>query len=267
MKQMRALLETVAPYIHKGLFHAIRISTRPDAIDAHRMEMLRQFGVLTVELGAQSMNNSVLADSKRGHTAEDTVEAVKSLRAAGFKVGIQLMPGLPGDSKERFHATVSRAILLKPDMVRLYPTVVIEGTELAKRYREGRYQPLSLDAAVSWCADACVRFEAEEIPVIRIGLMTSPTLLEAGQILAGPWHPAFGFLVRSKNHFKEIEADLPSKGLYSRIAICAPEREIPLVRGYKNQGIVHIEKHTGARVVGVRPDDSIAKGRVRIEEA
>ena len=120
---------------------------------------------------------------------------------------------------------------------------------------------------MSWCAEACLRFEAEEIPVIRIGLMTSPTLLEAGQILAGPWHPAFGFLVRSQNHLKVIEADLPSKGLYSRIEICAPEREIPLVRGYRNQGIDRIEKRTGARVVGVRPDDSIAKGRVRIEKA
>ena len=98
--RMTTYLEAVKPYLDRGLFQSIRLSTRPDALDPETLELLSRFRVLTVELGAQSMHDDVLRLSKRGHTARDTVEAVRLLKEYGFRVGIQLMPGLPGDSED-----------------------------------------------------------------------------------------------------------------------------------------------------------------------
>jgi histone acetyltransferase (RNA polymerase elongator complex component) len=264
-KRMTELLEAVKPYMEQGLFSSIRVSARPDAIDGERLELMGNLGVSTVELGAQSMDDKVLGFSRRGHTAADTAASVEILKSYGFKVGLQLMPGLPGDSKEGFFKTINSVIRLKPDMARLYPAIVIEGTELADWYNHKRYQPLTLEEAVLICGEACVSLESNRIPVIRIGLMSSPSLLKEGQIVAGPWHSAFGFLVRSDIHLKGIQDLLPGHGEVSQIGIRAPLREIPLVRGYKNQGLRLIEEKTGARIIYVRHDDSLPHGRIGID--
>lgn len=266
IERMRELLQAVAPYISKGLFDSIRVSTRPDALDKERLELIKAHGVTTVELGVQSMDDEVLSLSQRGHTSEDTIKAVQTLRINGFRVGIQLMPGLPGDSDEKFRATIDQIIGLHPDMVRLYPAVVIRGTELALWYRQGRYLPMTLENAVGICMDSCIRLEEKGIPVIRIGLMSSPSLLEKGEIIAGPWHTAFGFLVRSGIYHRRIEPFLPNPGTASQINISVPEREVPLVRGYRNQGLELIEKKTKARVIKVEPDDSVPPGTIRVKK-
>ena len=175
------------------------------------------------------------------------------------------MPGLPGDSKETFTKTVEEVVKLSPDMVRLYPTIVIKGTELEKWYREGRYHPWSLDEAVEVCRESCVRLEESGIPVIRIGLMSSPSLLSDGQIVAGPWHRAFGFLVRSAIHQEKVEPCLPMQGEVSKMRLRVPPREIPLVRGYKNQGVRLIEDKTGAMVTGVIADETVPPGQVQVD--
>lgn len=259
------LLKAVTPFIEQGQFKGIRVSTRPDTMDESVLVLMRRLGVSTVELGTQSMDDHVLKISQRGHRGKDTVNSVRLLRKHGFEVGIQLMPGLPGDSEERFINTVDSVIKLRPDMVRLYPTIVIRGTALAKWYEQGIYTPLPLGEAVRICKKSCIRFEEEEIPVIRIGLMSSPTLIEEGRILAGPWHPAFGFLVRSAMHLDRIKAHLPEYGEMERIKLRVPSREIPLVRGYKNRGVREIETKTGAKVISVVPDEAIPRGEVRFD--
>ena len=264
--RIKELLEAAAPYIRKRFFRSVRVSTRPDALDQDRLNVMKDRGVLTVELGAQSMDDRVLSLSQRGHSAEDTVSAVHILRRNGFRVGLQLMPGLPGDTKDTFRSTITQVVKLRPDMVRLYPAVVIQGTELARRHAQGRYQPLTLENAVDICMESCIRLESEGIPVIRIGLMSSPSLLENGRIVAGPWHTAFGFLVRSGIHLKKIEPDLPGQGKALQIIIHAPKMEIPMVRGYKNQGLKWIEAKTGARVITVKSDDTIPQGKIRVEK-
>ncbi|HDR15647.1 MAG TPA: radical SAM protein, partial [Desulfobacteraceae bacterium] len=195
---IRELLEATAPYLDQGLFAGIRISTRPDAIDPSICDLIAGYRVKTVELGAQSMNDEVLRKSGRGHSAADTGHAARLLKNRGFKVGLQIMPGLPGDSEAVFKETVSAIVSIRPEMVRIYPAVVIRGTVLARWYLEGRYTPLTLQEAVERCRHACTRFEIEGIRVIRLGLMNSPSLREPGQILAGPWHEAFGHLVKSR---------------------------------------------------------------------
>jgi histone acetyltransferase (RNA polymerase elongator complex component) len=265
VEQMKRLLQAVGPYIEKGLIRGVRVSTRPDFVDEDGLGILKAWHVKTVELGVQSMDDRVLAMARRGHSAEDVTGAVRLLRREGFKVGIQLMPGLPGDSGETFCATVKAVISLDPDMVRLYPAIVIAGTGLARMYEAGTYRPLTLHEAVYRCVTGTIRLEENGIPVIRIGLMSSPSLLEPGRIVAGPWHPAFGFLVRSAIHHKAIEADLPIRGTAGKIRIFAPASEIPLVRGHGNLGIRSIEEKTGATIVGIAADETVAEGRVSVE--
>lgn len=265
--KMKELLEASAPYLNRGLFQSIRVSTRPDAVDRQTLEFLTFFKVRTVELGAQSLDEEVLDLTRRGHSAQDTFASVALLREQNFRVGIQLMPGLPGDSAMRFLATVERVAELRPDMVRLYPTVVLEGTELAQWYREGRYRPWKLEEALEICSESVLRLEDHDIPVIRIGLMSSPSFKEAGQILAGPFHDAFGHCVRSLVYHRRIEHCLPGFGDAAHLCIRVHPNEIPLMRGHQNEGIRAVEKKTGAMVHSVIPDPCLSPGQIRVERA
>ena len=264
-ERMKELLDAVGPYIEDGLIRSIRVSTRPDFIDEDRVSILKASHVDTVELGVQSMDDRVLAMARRGHSAADVIQAVLLLREDGLKVGVQLMPGLPGDSEETLCATIEAVISLAPDMARLYPALVIAGTGLARMYEAGTYRPLTLDEAVNRCADGTIRLEGSGIPVIRIGLMSSPSLLEPGRIVAGPWHPAFGFLVRSRIYHQAIEPDLPARGTAGQIRIVASAKEVPLLRGHRNMGIQKIEEKTGAAIIGITADDTVPHGRIRID--
>jgi histone acetyltransferase (RNA polymerase elongator complex component) len=265
LARMRALLEAASPYLRKGFFKSIRVSTRPDAVDQERLELLWEYGVRTVELGAQSMDDDVLRLTRRGHSAEDTIRSSQLLRGQGFKLGIQLMPGLPGDTEERFMTTVEKVVGLSPDMVRLYPTVVIRGTVLARWLSEKRYRPLQIEEAVRICEKSCRRLEDTGIPVIRIGLMSSPSLLKEGEVLAGPWHPAFGFLVRSEMYHRQIESFLPKPGDARAFKLRVPPREIALLRGYRNEGLRKIENQIQARITAVLPDEGLSARRIEVD--
>ena len=175
-----------------------RVSTRPDCIDLSTLQLLRQYGVATIELGAQSMCNDVLMASGRGHLAEDTVRASDLIRQESFVLGIQTMLGLPGSSKAIELDTARRIIELKPSLVRIYPTIVLEGTELARMYSSGTYKAMDLEMAVEISAEIIPAYEKNGITVIRTGLQSSDNISENGKIVAGPYHPAFGELVRSR---------------------------------------------------------------------
>ncbi len=195
-EQQTLYLNSAACHLASGRVSGIRISTRPDALDARTLVRLSDAGVITVEIGCQSFNDAVLANSKRGHTAVDSVRSVQACQAAGFQVGIQLMPGLPGGDVEEAMRSLQQAIDLKPSFLRIYPTVVVEGTELAEHWRAGDFTPWSLDQAIDLCADMLLRCRKHGVPIIRLGLQSDPQLEE--NLLAGPYHPAFGQLVRSR---------------------------------------------------------------------
>jgi histone acetyltransferase (RNA polymerase elongator complex component) len=211
------------------------------------------------------MDDDVLRLTRRGHTVEDTIRSSRLLKRRGFKVGIQLMPGLPGDTEERFMTTVEKAVALCPDMVRLYPTVVIQGTVLARWFSQKRYRPLQTQEAVRICEKSCRRFEGQGIPVIRIGLMSSPSLLRQGEIVAGPWHGAFGFLVRSEMYHHQIEPFLQKPADARAVKLRVPPREVSLLRGYRNEGLRKIEMTMGARITAVLPDEDLPAGRIEVD--
>lgn len=190
-------LAQILPFIRSGRIGHIRVSTRPDCIDRDILALLKEHCVEVVELGAQSMNDDVLARSGRGHTAADTLRAVRLLQEEGFRTGLQLMPGLPGDSMQTIGKTIDTVSELKPESVRLYPALVIKDTPLADFYRRGLYEPLTLEQAVAVCKDAYRKFAAATIKVIRMGLQPTEDLEKPGMILSGPYHPAFRQLVES----------------------------------------------------------------------
>ena len=186
-------LDTAFGFIQRGLIDSIRVSTRPDYITDKGLSLLRRYKVETVELGAQSMVNEVLRLSGRGHTAEDTVTAVALVKKYGFKIGLQFMPGLPGDTGETILYTASKIVELQPDFVRIYPTIVVRDTPLEKMYVTGLYSPWSLADMVDICRKLICLFNAQGIPIIRLGLQSTETL-EQG-IVAGPYHPSLRELV------------------------------------------------------------------------
>lgn len=191
-----AFLQVAKQALEQGKICGIRISTRPDAIDEEIVRRLADFGVGTVELGVQSMTDEVLERAGRGHNAAAAVRAVRLLKSRGLVCGVQLMPGLPGETEETCLAGAARILREKPDMLRIYPTVVVAGTDLADEWAAGRYAPLAMDAAVDISLKIKLMAELMGTVVIRTGLQ--PTEELAGEVQAGPYHPAFGFLVQAR---------------------------------------------------------------------
>ncbi len=198
LERQESLLSSILPYLNNKVIDSIRLSTRPDNITIENLALLKKYRVKTVELGVQSMDNSVLSLSERGHSADDIRSSCKMLKSHGFEVGIQIMPGLPGDTFESSLYTVDEVIKLKPDFVRIYPAVVIKNTGLADLYLSGSFKPLSLSDAVRLTKYLLIRFEVNNIPVIRIGLQPASSLMEKYVILDVPFHPAFRQLVESE---------------------------------------------------------------------
>ena len=184
---MVSLLEAAKPFINE--FKGIRISTRPDCIDSEILSLLKAYKVTSVELGAQSMDNSVLELNKRGHSAEDVVKASRLIKSCGFSLGLQMMTGLYGSDFDKDTETARRFITLKPDTVRIYPTVVMNGTDLADYYKTGLYRTYTLEQSVSLCSRLILLFEEADIKIIRLGLHYSDSLVKNS--LADNYHPAF----------------------------------------------------------------------------
>ena len=192
----RALLEAAQPWLRAGVIGAIRVSTRPDAVDAAALAELRAFGVTTVELGAQSMDDAVLRASGRGHTAEDTRRAAALVKAAGLQLVLQMMTGLPGAAEESDMETARALAALRPDGARIYPTVVLRDTALYALWRRGAYRAQSVQEAAALCARLVPVLEGAGVAVLRVGLNPGRALEAA--VAAGPYHPAFGELVRAR---------------------------------------------------------------------
>jgi len=128
------------------------IETRPDWCRQQEIERMLQFGATRVELGVQILDDEIYRLTRRGHQVEDVVRATALLRQNGFKVHYHWMPGLPGSTPEH-DLELSRVLFederFRPDGLKLYPTMVVEGTELEKWYREKRYQPYEISTMVN----------------------------------------------------------------------------------------------------------------------
>lgn len=258
------LLGAAKAALDAGQIDAIRLSTRPDAIDAETLERLKAYGVETVELGAQSMDDTVLAMSKRGHTAGDVFRASALVKAAGFRLILQMMTGLPGDTPGRCIETARRVIKCAPDGVRIYPTVIVKDTELYDLWQAGEYREHSVEDAVSICARIKPLFERAGIPVIRLGL--NPTEeLSAGAAVAGAYHPALGELVKSRILFDRACALLKDAAPGSRVVIEVHPSRLSQSIGQHRENVTKLKERFQLAELRVRPGDCEV-GEIRVME-
>jgi histone acetyltransferase (RNA polymerase elongator complex component) len=255
-------LKAVQPFLTSGLIDSIRISTRPDALDEEILQTLKEHGVKTMELGVQSMIDEVLLLSERGHSSEDVTSAVSRLKRWGFEVGLQLMIGLPGDTFDRFLQTLNRVIELKPDFVRIHPTLVLKGAPLESLWSGGRYFPLSLDEAIRWLKKGILKLEEASIPVARVGLQ--PTEELERDLLAGPYHPALHQLIDSAIFYDMAQHLLQVTPNGSQaIFVCSP-REISNLRGQRNKNILKLKEQFKLGEILVHESKELPRGCLAI---
>lgn len=241
-EKQKELLEAAYEFIKTKQIQSIRISTRPDYIDKERLELLKKYGVKTIELGVQSTNDYILKKCKRGHTFEDVKKASKLIRRHGFILGHQMMIGLPESTKIDELNTAKDLAKLRPKIVRLYPVLVIKGTELEKEYQNGEYEPIPLLQAVERCKELYYFFTNKKITVIRMGLQNTDIISNPknakSEVVAGPYHEAFGQLVEDSIWYDSILEKIKKFNVkVKEIAIKVNPENINNVVGHKKENI------------------------------
>ena len=268
-ERQEELLQVASEFVKSGQVSSIRVSTRPDAIDKNILKRLKKYKVKTIELGVQSSNNYILKRINRGHTFEDVKRAAKLIRWNGFRLGVQMMVGLPESTTIDEINTAKELIKLKPKMVRIYPVLVIKNTPLEKELEKGTYKPLTVVQAVEVCKEIVRLFHNKNIDIIRIGLQPTDEISEPGseksEVVAGPYHPAFRQLVESAMWYDAIV------GKIKRLNVKVKEVEVTVnpvdannVIGHKKENVKNLKDLYDVNLV-LKQDPKIKQGKSKIE--
>ena len=250
-------LSAAKKFIDRGKVCRIRVSTRPDAIDDDILDLLVSHGVETVELGAQSLDDSVLARANRGHSGADVEKASELIKARGLKLILQLMFGLPGDTPDTAKKTCLRAAELCPDGVRFYPVVVLRGTALCDMFESGLYTPLSVEKAVELCADLLPIFVQKNIPVIRLGLNPTDDLTYGSSVAAGAYHPALGELTWSRYFLNRARELLKTAEVSGKIVtLWVDPRRLSVMAGQHRCNTMALTEEFGIKKLRICPGDA-----------
>ena len=231
-KYMTELLEAAYEFVGEGKFRGIRVSTRPDCINRQVLGILKRYGVTAIELGAQSMDDEVLAANERGHTAGDVEEASHLIKEYGFELGLQMMIGLYKSTVMSEEMTYGRIAKLHPDTLRIYPVVILKGTRLGELYESGEFVPFSFDEAVELCSVFMERAAHNGIRVIKAGLHASEFVEE--NMLGGFYHPAFRELCEGRIYLRMFRNILKE---YTYAKVSVPARRLSQAMGHKKCNI------------------------------
>lgn len=268
-ERQEELLQVASEFVKSGQVSSIRVSTRPDAIDKNILKRLKKYKVKTIELGVQSSNNYILKRINRGHTFEDVKRAAKLIRWNGFRLGVQMMVGLPESTTIDEINTAKELIKLKPKMVRIYPVLVIKNTPLEKELEKGTYKPLTVVQAVEVCKEIVRLFHDKNIDIIRIGLQPTDEISEPGseksEVVTGPYHPAFRQLVESAMWYDAIV------GKIKRLNVKVKEVEVTVnpvdannVIGHKKENVKNLKELYDVNLV-LKQDSKMKQGKSKIE--
>ncbi len=255
-------LSVAKEYLNFGKIDGLRISTRPDYISDGVLVNLKRFGVSAIEIGAQSMDDDVLIKAGRGHNSSDVEKAARLIRQHDFELGIQMMTGLPGDTNEKAIDTAKRIIELNADNTRIYPAIVLDKSDLANIYRKKLYSPQTIEEAVELCAEIFILFENKGVKVLRMGLHPSKSFYDGENLLAGPFHPAFGELVLSKVWSKRISDHLKDKTGKELKIYVHPSQLNPAI-GHQCSNKKFFSKFF--KKVKYFPDESLLKGQFHVD--
>ncbi len=263
------LLETAYEYIQRGKVESIRISTRPDYIDKEILKRLKKYKVKTIELGVQSANDYILKRTNRGHTFADVKKASRLIRWNGFKLGHQMMVGLPESTRIDEMNTAKALIKLKPKMIRIYPVLVVKNTQLEKDYQEGKYDALPLVQAVEICKELVRIFANKNIEIIRVGLQNTDEIAEPGketsEVVAGPYHPAFRQLVESAMWYDAIVGKIKKLNVkVKEVEVTVNPIDANNVIGHKKENISKLKDTYDVDLI-LKQDENIKQGKSKIE--
>ena len=263
------LLEVAYYFVKNGQVESIRISTRPDCIDKKTLKRLKKYKVKTIELGVQSANNYILERANRGHTFEDVKKASKMIRWNGFKLGHQMMVGLPDSTRIDEINTAKALIKLKPKMVRIYPVLVVKNTKLEKEYLEGTYEPLPLLQAVETCKELVRIFADKKIEIIRIGLQNTEEISDPGnkesEVVAGPYHPAFRQLVESGMWYDAIVGKIKKLNVkVKEVQVTVNPIDANNVIGHKKENVIKLKETYDVDLI-LKQDENIKQGKSKID--
>ncbi len=268
-EKQEELLQVAYEYIKQGKVESIRISTRPDCIDKETLKRLKKYKVKTIELGVQSANDYILKRSNRGHTFEDVKKASKMIRWNGFKLGHQMMVGLPESTRIDEINTAKALIKLKPKMVRIYPVLVVKNTKLEKEYEKGTYQPLSVVQAVEICKEIVRLFADKKIDIIRIGLQNTDEISEPGrkesEVVAGPYHPAFRQLVESGMWYDAIVGKIKKLNMkVKEVEVTVSPIDANNVIGHKKENVQKLKDTYDVDLI-LKQDETMKQGKSKVE--
>ena len=268
-EKQEELLKTADEYIKEGKIDSIRVSTRPDYIDKQKLKLLKKYKVETIELGVQSANDYILKKSNRGHTFEDVKKASKLIRWYRFKLGHQMMVGLPESTRIDEINTAKELIKLKPKMVRIYPVLVIKNTRLEKEYLTGEYTPLTVVQAVEISKEIVKLFNKKGIEIIRIGLQNTDTITdpnqEGSEVVAGPYHPAFRQLVESGLWYDTILEKIKQLNVkVKKVQVTVNPQDANNVIGHKRENIEKLKDMYTLDLI-VKQDEEIKQGKIKVD--
>ena len=268
-EKQEEFLKTAYEYIRNKKINNIRISTRPDYINKKELKLLKKYKVKTIELGVQSSNDYILKKIGRGHTFKDVERASKMIRLYRFKLGHQMMVGLPDSTKIDDINTAKALIKLKPKIVRIYPVLVIKGTQLEKDYKNGNYEPISVVQAVEICKELVAMFNKKNIEVIRIGLQTTDEISkpenDGSEVVAGPYHPAFRQLVESGLWYDSIVAKIKKLNVkVKEVQVTVNPIDINNVIGHKKENAIKLKELYDVDLV-IEQDENMKQGKSKIE--
>ena len=262
-------LQTAYEYIKQGKIDSIRVSTRPDYIDKAILKRLKKYKVETIELGVQSANDYILKRCNRGHSFEDVKKASKLIRWHGFKLGHQMMVGLPESTRIDEINTAKELIKLKPKMVRIYPVLVIKNTKLEREYNEGKYTPLTVTQAVETCKELVMMFNKKGIDIIRVGLQNTDEItdpnIEGSEVVYGPYHPAFRQLVESGLWYDTIVTKIKQLNVkVKKVEAIVNPQDANNVIGHKKENIEKLKEMYALDLI-VKQNDEIKQGKIDLK--
>ena len=268
-EKQEELLKVAYEYIENGKVESIRISTRPDAIDKEELKMLKKYKVKTIELGVQSANDYILKRANRGHTFADVKKASKMIRWNGFRLGHQMMVGLPESTRIDEINTAKALVKLKPKMIRIYPVLVVKNTKLEEEYNQGIYEPLSIVQAVEVCKDIVRIFANKNIDIIRIGFQNTDEITDPNndksEVVAGPYHPAFRQLVESAMWYDAIVGKIKKLNVkVKEVEVTVNPIDANNVIGHKKENILKLKDTYDVDLI-LKQDEDIKQGKSKIE--